>query len=1285
MKNKLGRNDICGCGRGLKYKKCCLPKGLSYIKDSNNNTSEVYNGELKQFFSQYYYIDLASFFGAVSLNVSNHGKNVRLDFLTLAALMYGSRDEKKSFDLDLLQKFLNTKYRHHHFEDPVDNFFTRNICYQNGNATVYEGIFTYGADILQNQITVLNNFAADFPIKFLKESGSLINFFLEISCTLSIRFEHSNNMYEAWSNIPNEIEMNPQGLEPYKLWFENTQIQGLCKFCKIETSVLDEFCINPSAIIEDELHIENNDNNPLIQKPLIRTHEGLCIISPTNLLICLVHSIWTKVINYELSEKFVTNYHRVHLAELLKILHKLDYKLLINLNPTQDIRELPNYLIYGFDTDKILLLVIQYEMLEDYDVTNITSMYNVYYSKFYQDQVDDIIKQNHRLFENKNLQVMCITSTVGRNVAILSDVEGKCILGSIYDIFVILNSGINSSLDLWYYSKVEEQFSKNTEFAPLNSSLDRFSLYYKNKSFYMSDDQIPDYLAIVTDGNFELVKQGVLEKGQINALYNSDQHNYPVYLTVEKYNDYVYRYYNIHRISERLEFHIPNENISIWVKSKLQNDIIPKELKNAYWEYCEAICFWLSEISMSLSDIFSQRNSKLPKVVDIVFDLGNHILPSDRDLKNVDFDFDKINKSFSINLNEIGFSIEIPVDFGEVAILKNNTADRILILNLLKGFQLLLEKFGIILNDNQIDEIIERHAPLGLKKYLLIMSSSDNLAFDNRYLNFKLKTIFSGYNYELLFDKIISLLEVNCPPVGEITDKSEKLKLCEDITLLLAKEISDNLKKYNSFELLENLLRRYEVTLHHNEIYRLRIPTLMHCYQDKWDIQEEIKENAELNDKSTLALRNIIEYVASENSFGKDVVTTEVIDDLVSLITMLNFFGHYHDIIEFDLFETKMWILKSDRIGHNLKEIEALFMEKFTKHRSGQLITDAIEYYYSDEEKNSNKFKISDNLYEKLSDSFLADYNISHKNLRNIVDYLIEMPFEIETDVVKMEKTLLIDKIYNYFSKDINDDHINSGLDFLSLKNRNGMLTKLPAEYDLSDVFPWKFNRRLSYLYKPLIEFVDEDKKEYILYSPRHLDKSFRYLASKLSNGQFKGKSKGMVTSVVGEIAKLKGKNHQQNIVDFFSEFPKVKIYEEFNIGTDSSFDPNANLGDIDVLVIDFENKVILCIESKNTEESKNMREFAQEAKDYLGENGYVFKHRRRHNWAQRNVDRIGTRYQSKLPDFEIKSCMITKHKLAIQFMSDKKIDFPIFTLGDFENNKMLEIYEKISNILLSD
>ena len=38
--NKLGRNESCFCGSGIKYKKCCLPKGL---KQPSKVTTEMLN------------------------------------------------------------------------------------------------------------------------------------------------------------------------------------------------------------------------------------------------------------------------------------------------------------------------------------------------------------------------------------------------------------------------------------------------------------------------------------------------------------------------------------------------------------------------------------------------------------------------------------------------------------------------------------------------------------------------------------------------------------------------------------------------------------------------------------------------------------------------------------------------------------------------------------------------------------------------------------------------------------------------------------------------------------------------------------------------------------------------------------------------------------------------------------------------------------------------------------------------------------------------------------------
>ena len=40
--SKLGRNDLCGCGSGKKYKKCCLPKEELLRYNTNiQNSKEV--------------------------------------------------------------------------------------------------------------------------------------------------------------------------------------------------------------------------------------------------------------------------------------------------------------------------------------------------------------------------------------------------------------------------------------------------------------------------------------------------------------------------------------------------------------------------------------------------------------------------------------------------------------------------------------------------------------------------------------------------------------------------------------------------------------------------------------------------------------------------------------------------------------------------------------------------------------------------------------------------------------------------------------------------------------------------------------------------------------------------------------------------------------------------------------------------------------------------------------------------------------------------------------------
>lgn len=1271
MAKKLGRNDPCGCGSGLKYKNCCLKKGIKYVHiEEALSLADI---DIKKFFNQFYNYDLAAYFGSTSLNPRNHGKNVRLDYLILAALIYGSPDPSKSLNYEKIDKYVHIAFPRHHYEDPIEHFFTRNICFQNGNAIVYEGIFTYGANILQNLIISLNRFKNSIDSEFMSIIKPKTDFILEISSLIAYRCKHKKNIYLDWNNIPNEIEFDFEYKNPGIVFFNNEQIKRCFELFNTNFEDIRDFCLNISQIERKSVFIENNNKNPLLSKPILYCDRGLYVVSPTTLLSSLVHAIWLTAQKHDLLESLLSNMHQHSLTELDHRLRQLGY------SPLESKRNditLPDYLMYEFDADKCLIIICKYDLGQDYKPETICSEDNYFDAEFTDEELVGILNENKNAIGNKHIQTFCIVFSIGRNISMLSEIDGYNMVGQYFDIMAILHSDIDSALDLWYYNKAEVQFSVTTQFAPGNSTLDRFSRYYKNRSFYINDNKKPSFLQIITDGNFEVIKHGILKNDHLNALYNSNLFPIPVYINVQKYNDYIVRYYNRGEIANRLEFYISNWPFSLWVKNDRSTIEIHNNIKNAYWEFNEAICFWLYEIGPSIHQLFTNIKLKTSLVFDILINIIDDYSPIDfmREEGLSLASFDLIEKEFKIEFIDNGFVISIPKSFSLLCIEKNNDADRLLISVLLNGLHKYFSNQNITIDANKFSEIIDLHAPKGLKKYLLIMSSDDNFSFDNRFIDLKLITYFSKENYELVHDTLIPLLGEKCPPKGEILDKSNKLTLCKNVTLLLAKELSHYLKNYNSYDLLSQLMKRYEATLHDVELYRYRISTLVECYQEKWKIRDEIQKKLRLKDKSTLLLRCLIEYVASENTLGEQNVTQEVIDDLGSLMSTLIFYGSFHDIIEADLFETKLWVLESGRIGTNNKDIEEKFTDRFYQYKSNKTIQESTEYYYEEDVKSINK--LSDDQYNKLSSAFYIDYNVSHENLRSILNYLLIYPFENEVCFVDIEINSLIEIIYSEFKNTISKESILAAIEFLSLENRNGMLKNLPNDYDQSDIFPWKFNRRLSYLYKPLVKYCNTNGETKVLYTPRHLEKSSSYLGSKLLNGQFKCNDKSQVKKVIGELSQIKGRALQQSIVNYFRQIEHLNVKEEFKIGEDKKFLEGVDLGDIDVVIIDADNKVVLCIESKKTEESRNMLEFEGEVEDYLSKNGYIFKHQRRHEWATLNVQKIGQRYGLNTNDYRVLSGMITKDKLAIQFMSDREIGLPIYTLKDFEGMGINEVYE---------
>ena len=121
MSNKTGRNELCPCGSGRKYKKCCL-KG---------NSADEY-GVLRK----YDRIELVSFLASLLLLPINQSKQIRIEKAVWDLLSDYQPGNVHIANNDVIQD-VNTSIRFCTEEDPVENLFTQNVMFYGGNYTVY--------------------------------------------------------------------------------------------------------------------------------------------------------------------------------------------------------------------------------------------------------------------------------------------------------------------------------------------------------------------------------------------------------------------------------------------------------------------------------------------------------------------------------------------------------------------------------------------------------------------------------------------------------------------------------------------------------------------------------------------------------------------------------------------------------------------------------------------------------------------------------------------------------------------------------------------------------------------------------------------------------------------------------------------------------------------------------------------------------------------------------------------------------------------------------------------
>jgi len=167
---------------------------------------------------------------------------------------------------------------------------------------------------------------------------------------------------------------------------------------------------------------------------------------------------------------------------------------------------------------------------------------------------------------------------------------------------------------------------------------------------------------------------------------------------------------------------------------------------------------------------------------------------------------------------------------------------------------------------------------------------------------------------------------------------------------------------------------------------------------------------------------------------------------------------------------------------------------------------------------------------EKLNAAFREEWGITLGEIDLISYCVCSMLLSQKQSVKLMPAAEFIPWILGV--TDLQEPTVRAFLNRMSFPKRVTPL-QAPEGFEKWEVRPWRFNRRLSYLHRPILSLT-KDGKEYYLFSARHLLTVSENLMFLFFNGLLKAdKGHKKITQLLAERNKIKGEEYREEVLQW--------------------------------------------------------------------------------------------------------------------------------------------------------
>jgi hypothetical protein len=1220
--------------------------------------------------------DLLATLAALQLMPENADRAFRFEVLSHVAASVKSKGfgSKKKINLKQLEKIcrcdsagLESLVRG---EDPFDNSFTEAFTFIGGSYIVFPGIVEEPTFILRHLAKALFLDADPFlDVHFREMARAVLMGVLVLSNEVARRAGLGRGVDPISAPGKDVVLPSPERLDQLQqaVSFTASELAALLARHNVALFEIENLILQQGHVSITGYQV---DNGELLVSPIVKAADKFIVAIPGMLLSAARNEIIRLALERGVIAELATHYHATVWETVIDSLGYVEHqRVAVSLPESPDIPYFQDA-FFSFDSDKLAYVTFVTDALTDYSPQDPFGRWNL------EDIGNKLEARLQEICEFTFTQLcgvnevffLLICQSSGRLYSLgfkkLLEIEPLLILGlSAADLETITLLEGGQPLALWKYAWASWKLKQQSEVIS-HGELTKFYFYRKNDyTFYQYDESRPSRIILGLGGAGDLRRE---------LLHQRDWHAAPSYIP-----DYVTEVTSLFSTRD-IPVYIPKSILSrvrqrsavlveglrrpVWIVSSEQKDSIQKEYRHLYAEFTQTIGYWLWQFSPSLNSIIQTLALNFRILLIQLFiqpdEAWHHIQEQE-----IALDEEPIKSE----ANSVETTLNVSISPGICSLLRsaNNEGERYLMQHILASIRNLLPtEEQRALSDEVVHTILDLHAPLGIKKKLFYLEGNLNPELEEDGLP-DYRKVQEADEDELLDELGDYLSSVEKLKVGEIPD-GERITVINKAVDFFYSEFKKLVASLNPEQLLEYLIAYHEAIVRETAFHRMTIPTRLACFSSEPEMIETLSKELPERHKAALASRFVIEYVVAQPPTGIRPFSLTVYDRLQALASQIVNFGFESDLVNFKLADIKRSMLPSGRLGANRDEYEKTRAKYVSVFAGGEIgrATRSFNRHWDRPQKSSEK----PSFVAQMDAASAIEFGFSITEIHEMLGEAVRIGRELHPTVAILPLEDLIRRLSE--GLDWSLERVNQAIDLLALKPRLDFLKPDPPHQG-GDVYPWKFNRALSYLRRPFL-LRKRDGKTEVLWGIRHLNTVSQYLVYLCLNGRLKAKSAEM-KQVMSVVRNEQTKEFNDEVADLLEQNPALTVRRRVKkIGKSKIQGEQGVLGDVDVLAIDPRNFSIKVIECKDFALARAPHEMKNELDElFLGrdkknrrEKSAVEHHQERVEWIRSHLSEVLSEFGlDPNATWAVEAMIVTDYELATPHLWSSPI--PVVSLSE--------------------